>query len=277
MTFQRQNKENDDNLIGKALEVTFYGIVLIAMQRFFEGRITGQSIMVATSFLAVIAAIKFIWPVQVFHKRALIQFACIGMCGIFSWWLIYTAENTRAAWYRLNVQKSRIESLVADAPAYIILSDSDGLITSTSNNIELLTGYKPQELIGQPLTVLMLDGQAARYQIAYDKAIALLRDPYSADQGWLFQGLIKVGLKHKNGNVVPIKMFSGGIRWSTDIQFKGDIDMFAIYLPVDPKDAMTPPTNLKYIEGRELQWVPLAPPVKSMVPIPQSLPIDKPH
>lgn len=269
-------QRNNDTLATECFKITFYGILLMVIQRYFEQRTTSESIIVTTSFLAIIAIFKLVFPFKIYDRHAWLRVCCVTACCMFSWYLIYSSESVRAATYRLSVQKAKISRLAAEAPAYVIISDSEGIITSTSNNINILTGYTSKELIGQPTTVLMLDAQSAKNQIAFDKAVAFLRDPYSVDAGWLFQGLVTTSVKHKNGNVVPVKIYSGGVRWSTDIQFKGDIDMFAIYFPVDPKDALVPPTSLTNLEFRKLQGSLPAPTVKPMVTIPYSTPTPVP-
>jgi PAS domain S-box-containing protein len=195
-------------------------------------------------FMAGAFVFKLLYPVNALNRYFWSRIGAVIVCGCFGWFLVYQAENTRASWYRFNVLQKRVESFIGQAPGYVILSDSDGVIRKTSNNIKLLTGYTPQELQGQPVTILMRSGPAARHQVAFTKAVATLKRNDTRDVGWLLQGVFTVGIKRKDGSITPVKAYAGGIRWSTDIQFPGDIDMFAIFTPVTIEEARDRNSNI---------------------------------
>jgi PAS domain S-box-containing protein len=195
------------------------------------------SIAVICVFLASVFVFKLVYPVYALSRYYWGRIAAMCVCGLCCWWLIYQAESTRDSWYRFNVLQSRIESLVAQAPSYVIIADSKGIIKKTSNNIRSLTGYTPEELKGQPVTILMRSGPALNHQKAFINAVEYLKKEDSKDAGWLLQGVLTVGVKRKDGAITPVKTYAGGIRWSTAVQFKNDIDMFAIFIPSTIEEA----------------------------------------
>lgn len=259
--------KSDDTLLNQAFDITMMGVFLTLIIAMVESQITGKDVIIICCYLAVTFIWRLVWPIHAFRRYLWWQLFSLMMVGVFSWWLIYTAENTRAGWYRFNVLQTRVQSFVRHAPAYVIMADSDGKINETSDNIELLTGYTPKELIGQHVTMLMREGPAAKHLAAYKKAIRALRNPYSPDQGWTLQGLLTVAIKHKNGSLVPVKAYAGGIRWSTEIQFSGDIDMFAVFVPVSENEALRGRTTIKGNDKPDIQVAPSPPPA----PTPASL------
>lgn len=272
------NQKSNDSLLTQAFDITVLGIFLTAVIALVHKSITGQNVVVICCFLAITYIWKLIWPVDRFRRYLWWQVLCIVMFSMSSWWLIYIAENTRTGWYRINVLQRRLQATVKTSPAYIIMANCDGYITATSDNIALLTGYTPKELLGQQVTILMRDGPAAKHQISYDKTVVALRAirSFSDHQGWLMQGLITVGIKHKNGHLVPVIIYAGGIRWSTDIQFDGDIDMFALFIPVPVEQATKGRSNIDKYEPRQLQQAPPPPPVPTFIPVPTPVPVPSP-
>lgn len=269
-------RPSNDSLLTQSLELTISGIILTLVMSAVYQRITGEGVVVICCFLAAHFVWKMIFPVRRYGRYFLAQVASVVMAGLFSWWLIYTAENTRTGWYRFNVLQKRITNFVHHAPAYIIMANAEGYITDVSDNIELLTGYTPKELAGQPVTILMRDAPAAKHLIAFDKAIRVLRDASSPDSGWTLQGSLTVGVKHKDGHIIPVRIYAGGIRWSADIQFNNDIDVFAVFIPVSVVDAareikVNDGTTLP--EGTDIKGAPPPPPVRPLAPLPSPKPL----
>jgi PAS domain S-box-containing protein len=235
-------KQND--LLGLSFELTVYGLMLTLILSFSRGQMDATNVAAVCVFMASAFVFKLLYPVNAFNRYYWSRIGAIAVCALFGWWLVYQAENTRASWYRFNVLQKRVESFIAQAPGYVVLSDADGVIRKTSNNIKLLTGYTPEELQGKPVTILMRSGPAARHQVAFTKAVAALKRNDTKDVGWLLQGVFTVGIKRKDGTITPVKAYAGGIRWSTDIQFSGDIDMFAIFTPASIEEARNTNSNI---------------------------------
>lgn len=276
-----------ENLLNLAFDLTVHGIILTSLIILAEGRITGSGVVVICCFLAASFFWKMMWPAKLLQRYFVWRMFSVGMVMVFSWWLIYTAENTRAGWYRFNVLQGRVKTFVRHAPSYVVLADCNGVITETSDNIELLTGYTRGELVGKYTTVLMRDAPAVKHHVAYEDAVKVLRDNNVSNTGWTLQGVITVGVKHKNGHVVPVRIYAGGIRWSTEIQFTGDIDIFAVFVPVSKETAesqikeggdttLAPGTKIKEAPAPP-QVLPLAPlPPSVSLPPPENEPISKP-
>jgi PAS domain S-box-containing protein len=220
------------DLLGISFDITVLGVILTVIMTMTERRIDAAQVVTVCMFLSATFVWKLIWPLKKWTVYTTWQLFAMCMVIGFSWWLVYQAEGTRAGWYRFNVLQRRVHNFVQHAPAYVVMADENGIITCTSENIDALTGYKQSELVGQPVTVIMRDAPAAKHLVAYAKAVQLLRNDESSDSGWTLQGLLTIGVKRKDGNIVPVRAYAGGIRWSTDIQFAGDIDTFAVFVPV---------------------------------------------
>lgn len=265
----------NDTLINEAFEITVHGAILALLVITVYGRMSVQSLIILCCYLAIFVIWKLVWPPPIITRYFVWQLFSMIMAAIFSWWLIYTAENTRVGWYRFNVLQQRVKTFVHKSPAYVILADCDGFITATSENIELLTGYQSLELVGKHTTILMRDIPAIKHSIAYDKAIKLLRRNDVPNAGWMLQGSITVGVKHKDGHIVPVKLLTGGIRWSTDIQFKGDIDIFAVFIPVSEgkaKDEIRTGGNTTLQKENVIRSAPSAPTVSPLAPFSSGAP-----
>lgn len=271
---QQLRRTDKEDLLGLSFDTTMMGLILTLVLVASDGKITGAHVVSICIFLAAMFVWKLIWPVRRITRYFAWQVFAIAMCGMFAWWLIYQAENTRAGWYRVNVLQRRVQSFVRNSPAYVIIANGDGNITSTSDNIKLLTGYSPDELVGQPATVLMRDAPASKHLIAFQKAVGILRMGDSPDSGWTLQGIITVGLKRKDGRIVPVKIYAGGIRWSTDIQFSGDIDMFAVFIPSSEDEATGRESTITPED--DIHIVPQAPPVRPLATQPAPVPLPPP-
>jgi PAS domain S-box-containing protein len=258
---QRSRNDAETSLLAQAFDITVLGFILTVTMAAVNRAITGQGVIVIICFLAATYMWKLVWPVAVNHIHRYLkwQLLCIAMICLSGWWLVYTAENTRAGWYRFNILSKRVSAFVSDAPAYVIVANSAGRITSTSRNIQTLTGYTPKELTGQPVEILMRPGAAARHRIAFNEAVRILRRNDGPDSGWTLQGLITVGIKHKDGHILPVKAYAGGVRWSTDVQFENDIDMFAVFVPVEADDASKGESTVKPKDGQEIRTAPQPP------------------
>jgi PAS domain S-box-containing protein len=270
-------ERTEDDLLYLMLELMVYGILLALIMPLTRHRLDGASVATICCFLAAVFVCKVLFlpprfPLKNFWGRAL---SIVG-CGLFSWWLIYQAENTRMGWYRFHVLQTRIQQLVSKSPAYVVTIDCDGIITGTSDNIGMLTGYRKDELVGQPSRILMRPEVAARHERAIEETVRILRDnDHSPDAGWGLQGNMVVGVKRKDGQIAPVRIFAGGIRWSEDIQFDGDIDLFAVFIPEGVLSAAFSPAST-IPSGTPLKQAPPPPQSPILSPMPRRFgPIDE--
>ena len=253
-----------DDLYWIGLDLAVQGVLLALAMKLVRGHYDDYSVTIVACFLAAMFLIRVVFgSLEGFYDHFLGKLAAVVVVLLFSAWLYYEAANVRTGWYRTNVLQRRVSKIVSSAPAYIILWNTDGLITEASSNIGLLTGYRREELIGQPLTVLLRKVDQAGYKRGMAKATEALCQNNSPDAGWLMQGIITFGLLHRDGRAVPVKAYSGGIRWSQEVQFKGDTDLFAVFVPADPPKPQEPTT----IDPKTpVQVAPPPPPTKTLVP-----------
>ena len=99
----------------------------------------------------------------------------------------------------LNESEERFRSLVKSATDAIIVGDGHGLIVSWNRSASKLFGYADEEVIGQPLTLLM----PARYRHAHEQGLARLE---STGKGRGMGSVLELhGLK-KDGTEFPIEL-----------------------------------------------------------------------
>lgn len=259
--FSRATK---DDLYWIGIDLAVQGSLLGVTMKVVRGHFDDFSISIIACFLAAMFLIRIVFgSLDDFREHLLSKLAAVVIMACFAGWLFHEATNVRTGWYRTHVLQRRVSKIVGSAPAYIVLWNTDGLITEASSNISLLTGHAREELIGQPLTVLLREVDQIGFRRGMAKATAILRQNNSPDAGWLMQGIITFGLLHRDGRAVPVKAYSGGIRWSQEVQFKGDTDLFAVFVPADPPKPQEPTT----IDPRTpVQVAPPAPPTKTLVP-----------
>jgi PAS domain S-box-containing protein len=255
-----------DDLYWIGIDLAVQGSILGTTIKLVRGRFDDFSITIIACFLAAMFLIRIVFgSLEDFRDHLLGKLIAIVVMVLFSTWLLHEASNVRTGWYRTNVLQDRFSRIVSSAPAYVLLWDADGNITEASVNIHFLTGYRRTELIGQPMTTLLRRVDQPGYLRGMVKATTILKQDNSPDAGWLMQGIITFGLLHKDGRVVPVKAYSGGIRWSQEVQFKGDTDLFAVFVPVDPnKEKDNPATTID--PTTPVKVAPPPPPTKTLVP-----------
>lgn len=253
------------DLLELSVEITVYGLLLAVIMPLTSHRLDAAGVATICCFLASVFLFRMLSPTRVVVKYFWGRLLAVGCCAFFSWWLIYQAENTRTGWYRFHVLQTRVQQFVSKAPAYVITADCDGYITGASDNISSLIGWSKVEIIGQNVHMLMRHEPALRHDAAFQQAIQILREDGSTpNAGWTLQGVITVGIKHKDGSIVPVHAYAGGIRWSQDIQFVGDIDLFAVFVPVSERVARQEPTTIT--PDTPIQVAPDPPPTPVMAP-----------
>jgi PAS domain S-box-containing protein len=263
---RRAAREDRPDLYWIVLDLSVLGILLAAVVRVVRGHFDDFTISVIACYLAAVFLVRVMFGLGdgfrgTFWAKAGGVLLVLGFAG----WLYHEATNVRTGWYRTHVLQDRFSRIIHSAPAYIVLWDTQGNITETSDNIHFLLGYDRIELVGQPLTTILRPADQAGYARAMARAVRTLRKPTGDDAGWLMTGVIPIGLQHRSGRVVPVRTYAGGIRWSGDIQFRGDTDLFALFVPVTrhealEKSAIDPEAPMKV--------APPPPPVKTLVPAP---------
>jgi PAS domain S-box-containing protein len=258
--------EGHSDLAQISWDLTVQGVVLTAVAYFARGAIDGSSVAIICGYLAIIFMMRLIFVGVAFQRYFWGRLLAIAISGLFAWWLLYQAENTRVGWYRFNFLQQRVQRFVSKAPAYVILADPNSKITCTSDNIDVLTGYTKQELVGQSTTILMRPSAVAGHLAAVKKATAVLRSHNTPNSGWVLQGVLTVGIKHKDGHIVPVRVYAGGIRWSQEITFEGDTDLFAVFVPVREDEVREGPTTIP--ASTPVQTAPSPPATPTLVPVP---------
>ncbi len=99
----------------------------------------------------------------------------------------------------LNESEERFRSLVESAIDAIIVGDGHGLIVSWNRSASKLFGYADEEVIGQPLTLLM----PARYRHAHEQGLARME---STGKGRGMGSVLELHGLNKDGTEFPIEL-----------------------------------------------------------------------
>ena len=127
--------------------------------------------------------------------------------------LIVKVERTE---HLLSQSEERFRSLVESASDGIVLADHRGLILSWNRSASALFGYVDEEVIGQPLTLLM----PARYHHAHEQGLARME---LTGKGRVMGSVIEVhGLK-KDGTEFPLELSLATWKSTGETYFSGII------------------------------------------------------
>lgn len=97
---------------------------------------------------------------------------------------------------------SRFEALAQSAPDAILTIDADSVVLSANPAVERIFGYRPEELIGRPLTALIPE----RLRLAHDEGIRRYLRTGRHNIPWT--GVQLPGLR-KDGSEVPVEISFG--------------------------------------------------------------------
>jgi PAS domain S-box-containing protein len=236
-----QNDKPD--LLELSLEITVYGVMLSLIMPLAFHRLDASGVGTICCFLAGVFVYKLFSPTKILVKYFWGRLASVILCISFVWWMIYYAENTRAGWYRFHVLQMRVQQLVSTAPAYIITCDGDGYITGASENIHLLVGWHKEEIVGRHIHMFIGKDNMSSHDKVFESAVGSLREIDTPNAGWWVKGTHILAIRHKDTSMIPVRVYVGGIRWSQDIQFTGDLDIFAVFCPLSDAPSPAPPID----------------------------------
>ena len=99
----------------------------------------------------------------------------------------------------LTESEHRFQSLVESATDAIVVGNGRGIIVSWNRAASRLFGYSVEEIIGQPLTVLMPE----RYRAAHERGMARIE---STGKGTLIGSVVELHGLRKDGEEFPIEL-----------------------------------------------------------------------
>ncbi len=109
------------------------------------------------------------------------------------------AVKVTRAEHLLSESEKRFRSLVESAGDAIIVGDGHGLILSWNRSASTLFGYDDEEVIGQPLTLLM----PARYRHAHEQGLARME---ATGKGRGMESVLELHGIKKDGTEFPIEL-----------------------------------------------------------------------
>ncbi|MEF8787043.1 MAG: PAS domain S-box protein, partial [Haloarculaceae archaeon] len=117
---------------------------------------------------------------------------------------------------RKNQQREleRHREIIQAATNTIITVDETNTILSANPSVERTFGYDPDELVGEPLTVLMADEMAERHTAAFERYL-------ETDQRTLDWNGIELRGQHRNGTPIPLSVTFGEVTYEGERYFVG--------------------------------------------------------
>jgi len=109
------------------------------------------------------------------------------------------AVKVERAEQSLTESEHRFQSLVASATDGIVVANGRGIVVSWNRAASRLFGYSPEEIVGQPLTVIM----PQRYREAHERGMARIE---ATGKGRLIGSVIELHGLRKNGEEFPIEL-----------------------------------------------------------------------
>lgn len=109
------------------------------------------------------------------------------------------AVKVERAEQSLTESEHRFRSLVESASDAIVVADGKGIIVSWNRAASRLFGYATEEVVGQPLTVLM----PARYRQAHEKGLARIE---ATGESRVIGSVVELHGLRKNGEEFPIEL-----------------------------------------------------------------------
>jgi PAS domain S-box-containing protein len=109
------------------------------------------------------------------------------------------AVKVERAEQSLTESEHRFESLVESASDAIIVANGSGFIVSWNRAASRLFGYSAEEVLGQPLTVLMPE----RYRAAHEQGLARIE---ATGKGHLMGSVVELHGLRKSGEEFPIEL-----------------------------------------------------------------------
>lgn len=120
------------------------------------------------------------------------------------------------------MKQDEVESILSSTPEPdidgIIVIDKDGLILAFDNAAESLFGYQYEEILGQPLTLLMPQSQAKVHPTYITQAV---KDKKTSSHSLNAQRTI-IG-QHKQGHLIPLAITVSADQSGANIRFTGVI------------------------------------------------------
>jgi PAS domain S-box-containing protein len=139
-----------------------------------------------------------------------------GWVGSFIWFAFGTIVAIISTWpevpelHRITLEIGAIDI----SPDATITADRNGTITSWNMAAEQLLGWKPEEIIGKPITVLVPDRLRAQHQAGIERV-------RKTGHSNLAGQLLRLTAIHRNGSLIPIELTLGIWESKTGIAFTG--------------------------------------------------------
>jgi PAS domain S-box-containing protein len=126
------------------------------------------------------------------------------------------AVKAERAEQSLTESEHRFQSLVESATDAIVVANARGIIVSGNRSASRLFGYAVEEMIGQPLTILM----PARYREAHERGLARME---ATGTGRLIGSVVELHGLRKTGEEFPIELSLATWKTATGSYYSGII------------------------------------------------------
>lgn len=116
-----------------------------------------------------------------------------------------------------EAQRRRSQLIIYSMPQGIIMCGVDRKITVANPAIETILGWKPEDLVGKQIDLLLPESYQEKHRSHFQMSIERLQD---APRDWMVSRTgIEGSARFKDGDLVPVVVDVRGIRYGTSIEF----------------------------------------------------------
>jgi PAS domain S-box-containing protein len=234
---------DDCGLFPIIARIGVYGFLLLGILYVRSNVFDYNELITVVAFTSIVSVIETMWRKTEAGKRLIWHFFSLVILVGFLGVLLNQATDFREAWYRTHVLEDRIQEIIFTSPTAIIVADGFGDIKYINSKATSIIGWTEDEIKGRPLTILMRPQKIAAHNRAFVNEVKSLKQ---GSASWIHMGDHVFRVVCKNGDIIKVKMYVMGIRYSSDDEpgkypVGQDVEFYAIVQPlaplIDPEEA----------------------------------------
>jgi PAS domain S-box-containing protein len=225
---------DDCGLFPVSSRIAIYGLILTVILYFTAARFDATELIVIVTFITIITFVESIWKKVGAGKTLIWHFASLLVLIFFLGLLLDQSVKVRESWYRTHVLEVRIEKMVDEAPAPIIISDGLGRIKHINAQGTKLLGWSNDVINGESLSILMNPESFIIHEKSFDKEVSILQQ---GNVKWEHLNNKILSIKKSDNSFIRVRIYVLGVRYSSDSESGtylpgADVEFYAIIEPI---------------------------------------------